>query len=157
MSTWVIAGAGAFAVLWSFGSELTVAGHRTFALPWKVIAHFPIARAVAPNRVIVYAWLALAVLLAIWLATPGRRPAARWALVLIGLVLILPDGGSPLFRGRPNQPRLFTTSAYKRIFTRGSTVLLLPYDGYGYSMLWQAQADFWFRMPEGNVSGVPPA
>lgn len=42
------------------------------------------------------------------------------------------------------------------MLTRGSMVLLLPYANFGNSMLWQAQSGFWFRMPEGYLSGVPP-
>ena len=101
-------------------------------------------------------WLVVSVAVALWLAAPGRWRPARWALVAIGIVLILPDGSSPLFGGRPHQPTLFYTSAYKRTLRKDSMVLLLPYDGYGYSMLWQAQSNFWFRMPEGYLSGVPP-
>ena len=153
---WLLAGVGALALLWSLGSTLHIAGHASIPLPWRVVAHLPIARAITPDRVIVYAWLAVSVAVALWLASPGRWGTARWALVAVGLVLILPDGSSPLFGGRPYEPPLFYTSAYKRTLEKDSVVLLLPYGGDGYSMLWQAQSKFWFRMPEGYLSGVPP-
>jgi hypothetical protein len=153
---WLLAGVGALAFLWSLGSTLHIAGRATIPLPWRLVAHLPIARAITPDRVIVYTWLVVSVAVALWLATPGRWRLARWAVVAIGVVLILPDGSSPLFGGRPYQPPLFYTSAYKRTLKQRSVVLLLPYDGYGYSMLWQAQSNFWFRMPEGYLSGVPP-
>ena len=152
---WVLAGVGFVALLWSLGSTLHVGGDASIPLPWRVVAHLPIARTITPNRVIVYLWLALSIAVALWLAAPGRWRPARWALVAVGIVLILPDGSSPLYRGRPYQPALFSTSAYKRVLTRGSMVLLLPYASFGNSMLWQAQSGFWFRMPEGYLSGVP--
>jgi hypothetical protein len=153
---WLLGGVALLALVWSLGSTLYIGGGTTIPLPWRVLAHLPIARAITPDRVILYAWLAVSIAIALWLATPGRWTPARWALVAAGLVLILPDGSSPLFGGRPYQPALFSTNAYKRVLSRGSTVLALPYAGYGYSMLWQAQSGFWFRMPEGYVSAVPP-
>jgi hypothetical protein len=36
-------------------------------------------------------------------------------------------------------------------------VLVLPFGFSGYSMLWQAEAEFEFRMPEGYLSYAPPA
>lgn len=153
---WLLAGVGLVALLWSLGSTLHVGGGASIPLPWRVFAHLPIARVITPNRVVVYLWLVVSIAIALWLAAPGRWRPARWALVAVGIVLILPDGSSPLYRGRPYQPTLFSTNAYKRVLTRGSMVLLLPYGAYGNSMLWQAQTGFWFRMPEGYLSGVPP-
>jgi hypothetical protein len=75
---------------------------------------------------------------------------------VLGIVLILPNGSSPLFSGRPPLPQLFTTAAYKRVIPRNGTVLVLPFGSYGPSMLWQAQTDFWFRMPEGALTAYPP-
>jgi hypothetical protein len=62
-----------------------------------------------------------------------------------------------LFSGRPDNPALFTTSAYRRILPPRSVVLVLPFGFSGYSMLWQAEAEFEFRMPEGYLSYAPPA
>jgi hypothetical protein len=154
---WLLAGVGLLTLVWSLGPTLHIAGHASIPLPWRLFAHLPIARAIIPDRVIVYWWLALSIAIALWLALPaGRWQSARWAVVAVGLVLILPDGSSPLFGGRPYQPALFNTSAYKHVLKPNSMVLVLPYAGYGYSMLWQAQSSFWFRMPEGYLSGVPP-
>ena len=35
-------------------------------------------------------------------------------------------------------------------------MLVLPFGSYGPSMLWQAQTDFLFRMPEGALTVYPP-
>jgi hypothetical protein len=61
-----------------------------------------------------------------------------------------------LFSGRPDLPPLFTTAAYKRVLPRNGTVLIVPFGSWGASMLWQAQSNFWFRMPEGALTAYPP-
>lgn len=153
----VLAVLAALALLLSLGSTLTIAGRHTIALPWRLVEHVPVAKAAIPDRLILYMWFALAIAIAIWLATPGRFALARWALVLAGIVLILPDSGSPLFSGRPDNPPLFSTTAYQRLFPPRSVVLVLPFGLSGDSMLWQAETKFAFRMPEGYLSYAPPA
>ncbi len=153
---WLAAAGALVALVLSMGSRLWLAGHSVIPLPWRLVAQRPVTRAVTPDRMIVYAWLALAVVVAAWLALPGRFTKWRWALVAVGIFAVLADGSSPLYNGRPDQPALFTTSAYQRVLRRSSEVLALPYGAYGYSMLWQADAHFWFRMPEGYLSSAPP-
>ena len=155
-STWVLAGVAIVALVLSFGPHLYIAGHSTIPLPAIAFPHLPVARAVVPGRLTVYLWLAVAIATALWLARPGRWPAARWAVVLLGIVLILPNGSSPLFSGKPDLPPLFTSAAYKRVLPKNGSVLVLPFGSYGPSMLWQAQSNFWFRMPEGALTAYPP-
>ncbi len=149
----VIGGVAGASVLAALGSHLLIAGKRTIPLPWDALSRLPGLESVVPDRLIVYAWLALAVALSLWLAGSGAR--WRWALVLIGLVLLVPDGGR--WNAALRQPPLFSTSAYRRVLRAGETVLVLPFGGGSNSMLWQAQSGMYFRMPEGYLSGVPPA
>jgi hypothetical protein len=152
----ILGGITAVALVLSFGSRLSIAGHRTIPLPWTLATHLPIAKAATPGRIVLYAWFALAIAAALWLARPTRWPLVRWAAVVSGIVLILPDGASPVFNSRPTLPTLFAGQDYKRVLPPGTAVLVLPYGYRGYSMLWQAQTDFSFTMPEGNLSGVAP-
>lgn len=156
-ATMVLGVVAALALLLSLGASLTVAGHHMIALPWGIIAHIPVAKVAIPDRLVLYTWFALAIAVAMWLATPGRLAWTRWALVLVGVVLIVPDGGSPLFSGRPDNPPLFTTAAYRRVVSPRSVVLVLPFGFAGYSMLWQAETSFSFRMPEAYLSPPPAA
>lgn len=149
----VLGAIAAVALLLSFGSRLSIAGHGTLPLPWKAVEHLRIANALVPDRIVLFTWFAVAVAVALWLAAPRRFKPARWALVLVGLALILP---APSSLSRPDLPALFTGSAYKRVLKPASVVLALPYGYHGYSMLWQAATGFAFRMPEGNLSSVAP-
>jgi hypothetical protein len=156
--TWLSVAVLVVSVVMSMGAHLWVGHHETIWLPWHLVLGRPLFRAITPDRLIVYAWLALVVLLSVWLAVPGRVAAAlRWAVVALGVVAILPDASSGVYRGRPNQPELFRTSAYQRILPHHAEALILPYGAYGYSMLWQGQSHFWFSMPEGYLLGLPPA
>ena len=42
------------------------------------------------------------------------------------------------------------------MIARGETVLALPWGQTWYSMLWQAETGFWFRMPEGYLGALIP-
>ena len=156
--TWLAVAVLIASVVLSMGAHLWIGHHQTIPLPWRLVTGQPLFRAITPDRMIVYAWLALAVLVAVWLTLPGRIAAGlRWSLVALGVVAILADGSSGNYNGRPDQPELFRTSAYKRVLPHHGEVLILPYGAYGYSMLWQGLAHFWFPMPEGYLLGLPPA
>ncbi len=68
----------------ALGSRLVVAGHRTWLeLPWTLVDDLPLASHALPARAFVLVWLALAVLVALFLARGGR---ARW--IVFGLVAL---------------------------------------------------------------------
>ncbi|GAC1434062.1 MAG: hypothetical protein NVSMB51_00300 [Solirubrobacteraceae bacterium] len=146
----LLAGVFALSLLAALGSHLFIDGTRTIPLPWALAGQLPVLRDLVPARLIVYAWLALSVAIALWLAPGGRR---RWAAVLLGVALIAPNAAA--FRSRPSLPALFSAPA--RVFTPGEVVLAIPFGQRGSSMLWQAQSRFYFRLAEGYLSGVPPA
>lgn len=156
--TWLALAVLLVSVVLSMGSHLWIGARETIPLPWRLVADWPFARGILPDRMIVYAWLALAVVLAVWLSLAGRVGVwMRWVLAAAGSVAILANGSSVFYSGRPDQPELFRTSAYKRVLPRNGEVLILPYGSSGYSMLWQGLTHFWFRMPEGYLLGLPPA
>ncbi|HXS34947.1 MAG TPA: hypothetical protein VN758_14395 [Solirubrobacterales bacterium] len=156
------------ALIGALGPRLNLLGSPTsLRLPWAPFLHLPYFKYVLPERLIVFAWLALAVILTLWLSTPSRWPAAKWALAAVGLALLLPNpgatdpspphygaaiwasrrplpgffagGDSPQFRGRPN-------------------LLVLPYNeaGEGDSVYWQASAGMAYAMPGGYLTGTIP-
>jgi hypothetical protein len=153
---WIPLVAGLAALILSMGDRLQIDGHWTISLPWRLISDHFVFKSVTPDRMIVYVWLAVAVLTAIWLAQPGRRLWIRWALVCAAVVTLLPHPNSGLYDGPPDQPSLVSTSAYEHVLPHHGQVLILPYAAAGASMQWQADTNFWFRMPEGYLSiGVP--
>jgi len=65
----------------ALGSAVHVAGHRLFSLPWSGLFGLPIVRNAFPLRLMVFAYLVLAVMTALWLA--GRH-APAWGEGLAG-------------------------------------------------------------------------
>lgn len=154
----------------SLGPRLHVGKHDLNApLPWLPFSRLPLLKHVLPGRFTLFAWLAIAVIVAIVLARTtrlARRPAMGWLLpVVAALVLILP---APLDRQQSYTPVFFRTWASRNIGP-AETVLVAPYfinGGQAAPMLWAAEADYGLRMPEAYAympqpdgqtrSGPPP-
>lgn len=143
----------------SLGAHVHIAGIQTIALPYDWVGEWPIVRLVGPSRIAMYTSLAVAVGMAAWLAERPWRSVAgggRWAVVLLGLVLLFPNIASRRWGTPPNIPSLFRTSAYRQYLQRDQTVLVLPMGIYSDSELWQAETGFYFRMAEGYIGRAPP-
>jgi hypothetical protein len=83
----------------------------------------------------------------------------RWALALAGLVVLslVPRADLPLWSIEPNRPSFFADGLHERCLARDENVFTVPYNLHGYSLLWQVDGDFGFRMPGGYVRpGLPP-
>lgn len=143
-------------VVGALGTALYISGHPTISLPWKALAHIPLMHEVIPVRLAMYSSLVIAVAVAQALAAPVGSPVLRWSLAVVGVVMLLPSGRSPLFHSNPPDPAFFTTGQYKSYIGREETVLALPYSQRGQSLLWQARTGMWFRLAGGYLGQVPP-
>jgi hypothetical protein len=137
----------------SLGPSLHVGGHDTgIPLPWRLLQSIPVLTDVLPSRLGQYVFLALAVLLAVFVdemlfdRRTSRMGLAASAAALLTLLPLMPfpttDASVPAF---------FTSAEVRRI-PQGSTVLVAPYARDWNSvqpMLWQVAADMRFRLPEG--------
>ena len=112
-----------------------------------------------PIRLAVYMFLIAAVILAMWLAQPraGGWGVAKWAVAAVSIAFLIPNVGGGIWRGKEVNPSFFTTHEYRRVLTRGESVLILPFGQLDNSMLWQADTDFWFRLAGGYINPVYPA
>ena len=147
----------AMAVL-SMGSHLHVQGNVTsIPLPFWLIERTPVLESLLPQRLMMYAFLGAAVLVAVHVDDVLRRPREKRTrgLVLVGAA-VLPLLPTFPFPSTPvKQPSFFTTSAVERV-PQGSVALVIPFAKDTESsdaMLWQAHADMRFRMPEGYIAG----
>ena len=140
------------------GSHLHVAGYTTIPLPWNVLDQ-SLLHDVIPIRLSVYMFLIAAVILAMWLAQPraGGWGVAKWAVAAVSIAFLVPNVGGGIWRGKEVNPSFFTTHEYRRVLTRGESVLILPFGQLDNSMLWQADTDFWFRLAGGYINPVIPA
>jgi hypothetical protein len=154
------------AIVAALGPKLNVLGDQTAVpLPWSPFVELPLFEYVLPVRLMVYAWLALGGIIALWLsATPGRS-WPRWALVGIGTVALLPSPWAEDEQDRSywsvDRPvsEFFRDAGLRKGLGSQPNLLVLPYNqaGNGNTLLWQAEADLSFSMPGGNITAtVPP-
>ena len=137
--------------IFSLGPWLHVADTRLAPLPGALLAELPLLGYALPNRMPVYTSLAVAVVLAIWLAT---RPARwKWALALLGLVLLLPNLGEGIWKTQAGTTPFFTDELYEGVLHEKDIVFAVP--TLGSTMRWQAESRMPFRLAGGYVGRIP--
>lgn len=138
----------------SLGPHLHVGGETTEQwLPWSWVARVPLLDQVLPARLMLFVFLAAALVVAVLVddavASGWRRAAPLLAAVTVALLPLVPETHFPA-----------STAAVPTLFVRwddaglpdGAVVLLAPYVANGGGadiMLWQAEAGMRFRMPQG--------
>ena len=148
---------GLAAVVLSLGPSLHVAGRRTHVpLPEALIGHLPVLANLLPSRLMLYAFLLAAVLLAVFVDDiRGRRATAVAGAVVLAAVAVtlfprLPFPSSPV-----STPPFFTGAGVRQI-PQDEVALVAPYVSSPVPddpMLWQALSGMRFRMPEGYYQG----
>jgi hypothetical protein len=156
-STWLLLGFAAVAAGLSMGPVLHIMGRESVAMPWSLVTGVPLIQNALPQRFVLYMWLAIAVIVGLWLV--GRRLWwARWALVVVAAVMLLPDLSSIYMHGRVSNPPFFTEGTYRRYIRADEIVLTIPL-GHGEldgkDMHWQAMSDMYFRLADGHIGFIP--
>jgi hypothetical protein len=140
----------------TLGPKLHVEGKQKVTLPWKPLASLPLAKYALPGRFMVYAFLVLAVLVSLWLASARTPVVAKWTLVPAAIVLLLPNWRGPFYNSPVTIPPFFRDGVYRRYLSPGENTIVIPYGDHGHSMLWQAETGMYFRMAGGYVTVRPP-
>jgi hypothetical protein len=120
-------------------------------LPWGRVWSLPIARSAYPVRLMVFVFLALAVMTALFLAGPSKRWWARWLLGLIAAVAIVANTPPLALQDQSGFPAFITAGDYRQYLTPGETVVALSERG-NVGLLWQAQTNFSTRLAGGFVN-----
>jgi hypothetical protein len=152
----------------SMGPLLQAGGRAfLFPLPWLIFQFLPLLGSVLTDRLMLYAYLMAAVLLAYFVARlPGFAPRPRIAgylLLVLVAVSLLPK--APLAPYTRTVPAFFTESGVARV--AGQTVLVAPFSAdpgliknpayeVADPMLWQAASGMRFKTPEGYAWGRGP-
>ena len=161
-AAWVLLLVGLVALLAALGPRLVVAGEPGLRLPWSLALELPLLRYALPTRIVVFLWLAVALLVALWLAAPGRLRAVRALAVVLAAVTLWPSQAERPATGRTwwstemDAPALFDDARVRAELEQGETALVLPFGFLGESMWWQASTDMWFRMAGGYAASVLP-
>ncbi len=137
-----------------FGPRLHVDGHELFGMPWKIASHLPLLSQALPVRFSLYAFLALAIIVSMWLS--AARPAGlKFATIVLLAIFLCPNLHADFWSSNTDTPEFFTRGDYRRYLKPGENIIILPYGINGRSMLWQATAGFYFRMAGGWTSITP--
>ncbi len=160
----VIAATLVVSLVWSLGDSLYIAGHQTITVPWALLNSLPLLDLLIPERIALYTALGCAIVAALWLSSSEAGTRRRWALALLAVVFIVPTADAATNRGRTpvldapwSAPAFFSSGTYKRYLHRDEIVLPLPWGRSGNSLLWQAQADMYFRLASGYFGPPPPS
>jgi hypothetical protein len=105
---------------------------------------------------VVFAELAVAVGMGMWLAGRRRRRWVRWVVVVVGGAMLLPNTALPGWRGRERVPALFAGGDYRSHIAKRSTVLALPFAYQDNATLWQARTAMYFKLSDAYLR-FPPA
>jgi len=142
-------------VVLSLGPFLVVGGRPIIPLPGLAVGALPLIGKALPARLMLYAFLVLAIITALWLGG-GARP--RWVRVVGALVLVLsmlPNLSARFWTSVIDVPRFFGDALYTKYLSPGDTVVVLPYGINGNSMTWQLESGWYFKMA-GGYAGNPP-
>jgi hypothetical protein len=158
-----------FVIALAVGPGLVVGTRDVFPLPWGKLWDLPLLRSAEPSRFIIFGYLTLAIAMAMWLATPGNSrlaTIARWGLGLLALVVVFADlptfaqATSPVpanyvrpatMRPADRLPPFITDGLYRQYLKPGETVVIVTHRGNA-GMLFQADADFYFRIAGGFIN-----
>lgn len=143
------------AAIAALGPRLHIAGVETLPMPWKIARHLPLIDNALPARFTLFADLALAIIVALWLAEPAVGRGAKAAAIAAIILFMAPNPRAAARVTPVDLPAFFASGAYSHALEPGEIVVALPYGASGPSMLWQALSGMYFRMAGGWTSITP--
>jgi hypothetical protein len=150
-------------VLCSFGPYMHFKGRSLWPMPWWLGEKLPLLRQALPNRFALFISLITGIMAALWLASMNdQQYMIGYMLAVLAVLTLVPN-----IRGERaywftdlrdlHIPAFFSADDYKQVLKPGENVVVIPYGHLGYSMLWQARSDMYFRMAGGYVTAYTPA
>ncbi len=145
----------ALTIVASFGPALRVAGRAMFPMPWAAAGQLPLISIALPVRLMMYAFLVLGVMAAMWFAAWNARALTKCVAGAVILASIAPNPHASFWISRVDIPTFFTGRTYATELEPREIILPLPWGDKGNSMYWQLQSDMYFRMA-GGWTGISP-
>jgi hypothetical protein len=142
----------AFLIVASIGPVVYMEGRRSGVVPWAQAFHLPLVRNAYPLRLMLFAYLVLAVAAALWLAGSGKQvPWARWPLAVLVVAFIALDSVPIKVSPHTTVPTFVSAAQYRHELSPGEIVVVVSTVGNA-GMLWQAQSDFYMRVAGGYIN-----
>lgn len=143
------------AVVFSLGPLLLIGGRVVTILPGLIFFALPLICKALPARMIVYGFLAAAVIIALWLSSDRVSLRLRVMAAFAVLAMMLPNLSARFWTSAVEVPSFFSAGLYAKYLARNETIVALPYGSDSKSMLWQFESDWYFRMAGGYVGPLP--
>jgi hypothetical protein len=140
----------AFIVVAALGPDLYFEGGRVITFPWAFLWNLPIVRNAYPSRLMLFAFLTLAVMTAIFLAGTTSK-CWRVPLALLVVYALYQDAPIVNVASHGTVPAFIASGAYRHELSRGETVVVVSNIGNA-GMLWQADTDFYLRVAGGYIN-----
>ncbi len=142
-------------VIAAMGPSLHIAGRQGIWMPWAIVERLPLISIALPMRFMMYAFLVVAIMAAMWFASSPARGVSKFAAAAIIVASIAPNPHASFWVSRLDIPPFFTDRTYANELEPREIILPLPWGQSGNSMYWQLQSDMYFRMA-GGWTGISP-
>ena len=153
-------------VVLAIGAHPIIGTKHLGPVPWAPLWSLPIVRSAEPARLMLFGYLVLAIIMAVWLAFPtGNRLllASRWILGLATVAALLayhppiPSGSvnparSPSAVVRPDALPTFISAGLYRQYLRPGEIVVVVSDRGNAGMLFQADTNFYMRIAGGFIN-----
>ena len=96
-----------------------------------------------------YEFLVVAIMVAMWFSASSARPLTKWVAAAVILVSLAPNLHASFWISDLDIPAFFTDRTYANELQPREIILPLPWGQRGNSMYWQLQSDMYFRMAGG--------
>ncbi len=140
----------------SMGALMHIGGAEHFPMLWRLAQGIPLIDKALPARFMMYAFLDLAVIVALWLSAAPPWALDRPAIAILSLVLILPNLKADFWVSPLQVPAFFSKGLYRQYLRENEVVMSLPRSSGSNNMLWQAQTGMYFRLTDGYIGPDPP-
>jgi hypothetical protein len=142
-------------VVAAIGPSLHIAGRPGLAMPWALIGRLPLISVALPVRFMMYAFLVVAVMAAMWFASSSAGMLSKFAGAAIIVASIAPNPHASFWVSDLYLPEFFADRTYATELEPRETILPLPWGQKGNSMYWQLKSDMFFRMAGGWTGASP--
>jgi hypothetical protein len=142
-------------IIASLGPALNLEGKAVTGLPWGRVWMLPIVSSAFPSRLMLFAFLGLAVITAVWLARPARlwTRLSRWLLAILAVGFVVSDIPNFGVAKTSDVPTFISAGLYRHHLRPRETVVVISQVGNA-GMLWQAESDFYIRLAGGFINSV---
>ncbi len=143
------------AAVLSLGPFLLVGGRIVSPAPAGLLLFLPMMNKALPCRFMLYSFLALAVMTAIWL--DRSKTSRMWRATAAATIVLsmLPNLAESFWTTPLTVPQFFRGGSYRKYVVPGENVLVLPWGDLGDADLWQLRTDWYFRLTGGYIGPTP--